>query len=171
MTFYPMYFPMYMGGGPRNNKEGFFFLVMYGAVLGGFVMLFKREVLPNFQMKMIQKNNYSANVEIRQKGYSKIKRITNHNIECLKNKGYTVDEESNKFLYSSWSKQAYLETVDTTNRYLPKVVDLPKEKLIRDCKECNVHSEIVYEYDNIFGNEKQAKKKLYWHKCYIDELK
>ncbi len=170
-AYFPMFMPMHFGGGggrPSNKKELFILLGIMGICIGGLSLLH----LPSFQMKVTQKNNYSAQVDIRRRNYPKIKRITNQNIDCLNKKGYSVHQGLNKYYYSNtWNTIGYLDTIDRTNRREPKVIELSKEKFISDCKECNVHTEIIYEYDSIFGNEKQKKKKLYWHKYYKDELK
>lgn len=160
------------GGGPSNKKDVLIVLSVYVAAIAGFMLFINKEIYGGFQMKVTQKNNYSAQIDIRKKSNPHIIKITNKNIECLKNKGYSVKEKlDTRALYVFWDNIAYLETVDTSNRYVPRAIELSKDTLIRDCKECNVHTEIIYEYDDLFGNEKQTKKKLYWHKCYVDELK
>lgn len=172
---YPIFIPMHFGGGgrgPSSKKEALLLLSVYGAAISVFMYLLHINTSPRFQLKVIQKNNYSGQVYIRERNYPHIRKITNKNIECLKNKGYYVNEKVDKYSISSyWDNIAYLETINQSNRYLPKTIELSKEKLISNCKECDVYTEIIYDYDSIFGNEKQKKKKLYWHKYYKDELK
>ena len=113
---------------------------------------------PTFQIKVTQENPYSANVDVRTKHYPAITRITNQNMECLKRKGYRISETHDKNMYSNWYIIARLEVIDSSNRYIQKHSPLPAEKLIANCKEYDVHTEIIYKYDNEFGNEVQEQK-------------
>ena len=158
---YPVYIPLYLGPtGPLRPRDGGIVLVL----LGGMFYLIHDLYAPKFQMKIIQNDDgHSVNVYIRAKNYPKITRITNQNMTCLKKKGYSIIEMLDSGIYSNWRNITTLKMPDNTNIY--------KENFIADCKECDAHTEIIYKYDNEFGNEVQSKKKLYWSKCYVDELK
>ncbi len=127
------------------------------------------------------RNNYSADINIRisSREHPQILSINNKNIMCLKKKGYTVSDTTTKdSSYGSiWDRIVLVETLANRDRCFPKTLgvteltELTKEKLINDCKECNVHTEIIYKYTNIFGNETQEKKILHWDKHYVDQLK
>lgn len=115
---------------------------------------------PSYQMK-VQKHPSSfrniCDVSIRNRGgYPSHEKTTHHNIDCLKKKGYFLKTNS-FYRYSDWN--------DVVNVYEDDI-----EKLLADCKECNVHTEIAFEYTNMFGNEVQDSQKLYWHKKYQKEL-
>ncbi len=45
------------------------------------------------------------------------------------------------------------------------------EQILKDCKECDVHTEITYRFNDIFENEHASKTSLRWHKYYQEELK
>jgi hypothetical protein len=165
---YPVYIPLYFGHtGPPRPSDAVALIVVLGMAGAAIHYAYK----PTFQMKVTQENTYSANVNIRTKHYPIITRITNQNMACLKKKGYRISETPDKNIYSSWHVITRLEMDDGSNGYMQKYTPLLAEKLIADCKECNAHTEIIYKYDNEFGNEVQEKKKLYWHKCYVNELK
>lgn len=165
---YPVFLPLFLGAGKPPTKGDFIgLLILGGIVIAGITAINS----PKIQMKVTQANNYSANVDIRRQNYPNIQKITHKNIDCLKQKGYSiVDYTHNSMINGLWYKMVNLKAIDTNDKY-PKVIELTKEKLIQDCKECDVSSEIIYSYDSIFGNEKQKRKNLYWHKCYQDELK
>lgn len=159
-----------MGGGKSASKGDLIgLLIVGGVVIAGFTAV----TSPKVQMKVTQTvNNYSANIDIRRLNYPGIEKITNKNIDCLKQKGYSIfDYSQHSMINGFWYNIVHLETIDKSNEYCPKAIELTKEKLIQDCKECDVYSEIIYKYDSIFGNEKQKKLILHWHKCYQDELK
>ncbi len=151
---------MYLGpSGPLRPSDKVAIILVFGSIFGAIHYL----LAPKFQMKVIQSDSQSAAVHIRAKNYPHITKITNQNSACLKNKGYRIIEMLDRGIYSSWHKITHID--------IQKSIDMPKEKFIADCKECDTHTEIIYKYDNEFGNEVQKKNKLYWHKCYVDELK
>jgi hypothetical protein len=161
MTYYPPTFvPLHFHSGPMSGKDALISLVVVLTVAFG---ILDHLGSPKLQMNVTQnRDNYSADVSIRTRNSPQIISVNNKNIECLKQKGYIVNDTDNKYYGGSWNRIVYVETGSK---------ELPNEKLINDCKECNVHTEIIYKYDNIFWNEKQDKKTLYWHKCYTDQLK
>jgi hypothetical protein len=170
MTFVPMYVPIHYGGGgggdPKGTAIGLLLVVGIGVIGGNYI------TKPKFQMK-ICKNMYHKEmlqVNIRYKGsYPRIHSLKHYNSECLRKKGYTVQEVEQPFrqVYLSdfsWDSFATIEKLDRSSNIL-------KEKIVPDCKMCNVYTEIIYSYDNFFGKEVQAKNTLYWHKNYVEELK
>jgi hypothetical protein len=177
----------YTGKGGFLNKTDIFLLFLGISSTLAICLVEYKKASNKFQLKVIQNNDYSANINMRINAnidrYVCIKKIINKNIECLKNKGYLINENLNegylihtnfnKYLLTPyfWNNITYLETVDYSYSLIPRTFKLSKEKLIKDCKECNVHTEIIYEYDDIFLNEKQNKKEFYWHECYKDKLK
>ena len=108
---------------------------------------------PKYQIKL-QKSAYPNiyNVSIRCRGYASVELIKHHNIDCLKAKGCFVNTAS-VTINHYWTNVATIRHDDI-------------EKLLAECIECNVHTEVVYERTNIFGNEVQESQKLYWHKHY-----
>lgn len=172
MSFYPLFIPMYSGGGGGSGKS---MLILLGATVGGWYLFIDLITRPKYQMKMMSDSPSSANIQIRRNiisGYGDIHTIKHKNIEELKKKGYSVyEDKDNKYICSyTWHRFVSLETVDRTDKFYPKEIDLPKDKLIADCKECDVYTEIIYRYNNVFGNEKYDKQKLYWHKNFKEEL-
>jgi hypothetical protein len=162
MSFYPIYIPLYFGGAPpppMGPKEKLAWLIAAGSIVGGFSALVYNTYTPKFQMKLTQDINNSAAVFMRTKNYPKIRSMTNTNLECLREKGYTVNEMPYYGSYL-WNQIAGINPHDKKMQPPDKLM----EKLATDCKECQTSTEIAYEYDNVFGNEKQEKKKLYWYK-------
>lgn len=157
---YPVYIPLYFGStGPPGPGDKVAILLIIGCIFGAIHNLYT----PKFQMKVSQNDSQSAAVYVRAKKYPHVTKIINQNTACLKTKGYYIIEMLDTGIYSNWH--------EITNLSAQKSIGVSKEKLIADCKECDTHTEIIYKYDNEFGNEVQKKKKLYWHKCYVDELK
>lgn len=129
-----------------------------GILLGAFTMSSNKK--PKYQMQL-QKNpvDYGNryNVSIRCNGYASHEITKHHNIDCLKAKGYAIT----------------IEQVYNYNHYWTNVANIYHddiEKILADCKECNVYTEVVYERTNMFGNEVQESQKLHWHKHYQKEL-
>jgi hypothetical protein len=162
---YPVYIPLYFGPtGPPRPTDAVALMAVLGMAGAAIHYIYK----PKFQLKVTHESINSANVHIRTKHYPTITQISNENMACLKKKGYRIYETLDKNIYSNWRAIARLEMQDKDPVLPDSVV---AEKVIADCKECNAHTEILYRYDNEFGNEVQQKKKLYWHKCYMNELK
>jgi hypothetical protein len=171
MTHYPVFVPIYYGGGRRGQSpkgEKLAALAIIGAAITGYIMLLSSLNRPKIQMKITPKNEYAADVNIRSHNYPRITKISNQNMDCLERKGYAVREDGGNGCISSisWYQIAYLEA-DRANE--SKTVKLSKEKFLNDCKECDIYTEIIYGHDTIFGNEKQVKKKLRWTNCYEEE--
>jgi hypothetical protein len=112
-----------------------------------------------------------ANIYIRTDKYSIINNIEHKNIECLEKKGYKLRNPSyniynNLHINDYWTfvKVLSKDSNDTDSIYKTQ---LTKDILIEDCKECNVYTDISYKYNDILNNE---VKRVYWYKCYKDEL-
>ena len=168
MTFYPVYFPMYHGGGsggggdPRALALGY--LIVFSLATVGFNHITK----PKLQMK-IYKNHFNTNIlniDIRYKnGFPHVRSMKHFNTDLLQNKQYIISQKPPSYYGGvylsnvSWDTFATIGKMDTIDQFLA------------DCKEGDVYTEIIYSYDNFFGMEVQAKKRLYWHKNYVEELK
>jgi hypothetical protein len=169
MTYYPLFIPIYYGGGGggRNPK---YIALGYIAVLGLATVGFNQITKPKFQMK-ISKNHYNTNalnVYIRYKNsFPRVKSLNHHNTTSLEKKGYSISHPTPSYYGGvylsnlSWDAFATIGKKDTPT----------KSQFTEDCKEANVYTEIIYSYDNFFGNEVQDKKRIYWHKNYVEELK
>ncbi len=161
MTFYPMYIPVYYGGGgdPKGTALGLLIALGIGVVGVNYINR------PKFQMKICKKSHYleTLHVNIRYKGaYPRVSSLKHYNTDSLRKKGYNIREEEQRY------SEAYLSNI-FWNSFA--AIDNPKEDFVDTCKELNVYTELIYSYDNFFGKEVQDKKKLYWHKNYVEELK
>ena len=148
-----MFIPM-MGGGGGGKKEVAVMMALYaGALYGVGVWLWN----PSYQMKV----NQHGTVQVRKsKGFPNGIRVEQKNLECLLKKGYHITNNSrygDTYIYDRWQEIYYVENTDI-------------KKLLADCKECNVHTEIRYKWDDVLKNERTGSKKLYWHKCYKEEM-
>jgi hypothetical protein len=163
MTFYPMYIPIHYGGGdPKGTAIGL--LITLGIGIVGFNYIMK----PKFEMK-IYRNHFNTNIlnnDIRYKNnYPHVKSLKHYNIDSLQKKQYNISQKTPSYYGGvylsnlSWDTFATIGKKDNIDQF------------VADCKESDVYTEIIYSYDNFFGREVQAKKKLYWYKNYVEELK
>lgn len=140
--------------------DGKIALGLLGVTFVGYYLFIEYAICrPIYQMKMIS-GPHTAKVLIRRKKGGDVHKIKHKNIQKLIEKGYDINTEPNPIINYKWNTIITLQKENMT-----------KEKLITDCKECDVYTTIVYGYDGVFGNEKYDKKKLYWHKNYQEELK
>ncbi len=127
-----------------------------GALYGVGVWLWK----PSYQMKV---NQYGTVRVRKSNGFDTGLRIEHKNVECLLKKGYSITDPNYgyrvTYIYSNWEKVMF---VDRENFNI--------KQLLTDCKECNVHTEIRYKWEDIVKNERSGSKQLYWHKCYKEEM-
>lgn len=168
MTFVPMYIPIHYGGGGGGGGDAKYVALAYIVVFGLGSVGFNHITKPKLQIK-IYKNHFNTNilnVDIRYKnGFPHVKSLNHYNTITLEKKGYSISQKSPSYygrVYLSdvsWKTFATIGKKDTIDQF------------VADCKESDVYTEIIYSYDNFFGNEVQAKKKLYWHKNYVEELK
>lgn len=126
-----------------------------GIILGA--LSFSPNKKPRYQMKLQKNtvdfgNRYSVSMRCIG-GYPSQQITKHHNIDCLKSRGHFVKTESVYTYYRYWTNVANIYHDDI-------------EKILADCKDCNVYTEVVYERTNIFGNEVQESQTLYWHKHY-----
>lgn len=167
MSFVPMYIPIYHGGGGGGGNPKYValaYIVVFGLATVGFNHITK----PTLQMK-IYKNHFNRNtlnVDIRYKnGFPCIRSLKHFNTDLLQKKQYSISQKPPSYYGGVYLSNLSWDTFATIGK--KDTID----KFIEDCKECDVYTEIIYSYDNFFGNEVQAKKKLYWHKNYVEELK
>ncbi len=143
------------GGGPSSKKEA---VVMFALLAGALYVTGEWIWKPSYQMKV----NQHGTVQVRKsKGFDNGLHIEHKNVECLLNKGYSVIDSNYghrvTYIHSDWKKVIYVDN--------PNI-----KQLLADCKECNVHTEIRYKWDDIAKNERTGSKTLYWHKCYKEEM-
>ncbi len=171
MLFYPIFIPIYPGGGRGGGGGGSPIILLIPLIIfGGVGIILSKSYKPDFQMKIIHDDlPHIVVVKIRKQNYPSVKKITHKNIEGLKEKGYTIYNYTDN--YTLRYDHIWHNIIDISTKYYLKNIDITKDKLIEDCKECDVYTEIIYNYNTIFGNEKQAIKKLYWSKHYVEELK
>lgn len=170
---YPIY-PIYqiyttsdnnvLGSYPINLLKHY---IIAGTLFSGMIICVYISEMPNVQMKITQIGKTSLDILVRTHNYSQITKITNKNVEYLTQKGYLMSNhiKNKKYydnIYWGWAKTLTLKKLDN-NFHTTQFID--------DCKKNDIHTEIIYTYDTWLGNEKQKKKKLYWHKCYRENLK
>jgi hypothetical protein len=130
---------------------------------GGIGLYFSDKVRPKFKMAVVKSElSDTASINIIQTRSPNIRHINTNNTDCLKNKGYDVNLRLPGYIDSHlWYGIGNIKKDGMTG-----------QRLIADCKECQVNTEIIYEYNNILlGNKVQLdRKQLYWHKNFKDEL-
>lgn len=106
---------------------------------------------PSFHLD-IQKNGNSAQIERHERNFPRIRRISHYNEECLIKKGYIIE----------------LITYTYYNSVFVYKKDLIIEQLMADCKECDVHTVIDYEYKPFYSTRTQDySKRLEWSACHV----
>ncbi len=123
---------------------------------GGMALYYTNKNKPKFKMMIVESYSSTAYINIQHTKYPHIKHIITNNTDCLKDKGYDVNLKIPDVY--RWDMTYSIGNIKKDNR--------TKQRFIADCKECQVNTVIIYEYnDIIFGNKnKLAKEQLYWHK-------
>ncbi len=170
-TFVPYFIPIVSpgGGGGGGKKEFFQALGMYSLVLGLYVGLIYYDTCPTYKMKVFYNSDRDRiwslgpgyNVAISLKyGYTTEERVKHNNIDCLRQKGYNV---------KIYEPPSYTHYYDHNRARIESEESI--EQILKDCKECDVHTEITYRFNDIFRNERTSKTSFRWHKYYQEELK
>lgn len=169
MTYYPVFIPIHHGGGGSGGDPKALILA-YIAVFGLATVGFNQITKPKIQMK-IYKNHYNTNVlnvDIRYKNsYPRVRSLKHHNTDTLQKKQYIISQKPPSYYGNVYLSNLSWDTFAT----IGKKDTISKNQFTKDCKECDVYTEIIYSYDNFFGNEVQDKKRIYWNKNYVEELK
>jgi hypothetical protein len=80
--------------------------------------------------------------------------IKHHNIDCLKHRGYTIRQPTRHF-------NRYRELVATIDDYRTL------ETFRKDCKECDVYSELQYDPSHYDSHEYATTIKRSWHNALV----
>jgi len=114
---------------------------------------------PTVQIKVLKSSNKLAIIYFRKVNYPNAVKITNKNINRLIEKGYTIKTKEEDNSYSTWSPIVSIDKKNVTIK-----------QFINDCKECNVYTEVIYNYNTIISNnEKQKTKNFNWDIYYKNE--
>lgn len=157
---YPIFIPMFTGGGGPATPAGG--LVMLTFILFAGPYMYLNMYVPKFKLKVAHEED-CAQIMIRTRAHKTVKRITNEGLDCMKNKGY-------KYKCKLYGGHTFFDNWDQIG-IISKDKPFSKEQFITDCKECNVSTEVRYNYETIFGNETQVLKQLPWADNYAKELK
>lgn len=89
------------------------------------------------------------------------------NVECLRKKGYIINsvkdwETPSHMKYSK--PQTYWTTI--ANIQKPEG-NVSLDKVIADCKECEVYTDVKYQIKLPIAGTIKGERKLYWHKCQL----
>lgn len=173
-TFVPYFIPIVSpGGGGGGKKEFFQALITYSLVLGLYVGFVYYDTCPTYKMKVFYNSDRDRawsqlgpgyNVDIYLKnGYTTEERVKHNNIECMRQKGYNVQ---------IYEQPSYRRYYNYGNNCAARIESKgPIEQILEDCKQCDVHTEITYRFNDMFRNEITRKTSFRWHKHYAEELK
>ena len=156
MSFYPIFIPGGGGGGGGGPQ----FILAYIAGVGLFAGLLEILTRPAFHADIIKYGN-CATIWPHYRNYPHIQRTTINNTECLEAKGYKVQIGATAF-GERLPRTIYISSKDDIKS------DLSIEELLADCKKCNTHMDIDYEYDGLFTCKMHdATKRLNWSSCRV----
>lgn len=136
-------------------KEGVAFAIAYTGFIGILVGASISLASPSFHAD-IQKSGDCATIMPCYRDYPIIQRTTYYNTECLEAKGYKIRIGATAF-----------------GERLPKTIfisksDLNIDQLLADCKECNTHMDIDYEYSGFYTQKMHdATTRLNWSSCRV----
>jgi hypothetical protein len=152
---YPIVVPIVPTGSPPPGGFGLLFILV-----GGMSYMLYKKSEKTYQMKITKATEYTAGVNIRSINYPNLVKITNHNLDCLERKGYDLNKKNNHYFLHLWSPIVSLN----------KAQPISTDELVKDCRECNVSTEIYYKYDSFLHNEVNKKIKFEWANCVKDEI-
>ena len=143
-------------GGGGGGKQGLIVLLVSCVFTG----LLYYIVSPSYTMKIRNKSPFRGHKVILylKNGFTHEEFVKHKNIDCLRQKGHNVRIFERRNRYSDND----CACVDSKE---------PIEKILEDCKQCDVHTEISYRFYDMFRNEITRKKSFRWHKQYQEELK
>lgn len=156
MSFYPIFIPMGGGGGGGSPRA---LLAAYCGAIGLVVYGLHYMHSPTVSLK-VKENGGSGNIvtALKHTNYPKIKMVETKNLDCLREKGYSI--ENNSPYHGSKKDMASLAIAKK---------GIAKEEFLTDCKECNVRTEVTYTYRGPFWKSRYNKS-FEWHKCYKDKV-
>lgn len=164
MTFFPIFIH---GNGPQT----------IGSIIGllaVFPLIHYHYNVPKLTFKTTHKDDM-VKIKLKSDITIKTEYVKNNNVECLTKRGYKTEEVANIYEKMYMNKNDKYDNAYLTYGYtIPKLLSkegLNKETFLKDCEECNVSTEVRYNYDSFFGNEKQVKKVFNWKDYYEEELK
>jgi len=152
---YPVFVPIAPTGPPTSGGVGGLLIL-----LGGMCYMIYKQTKKTYQMKITQPNESTATVQVRSINYPNLVKITNHNLDCLQQKGYKLNTDNNPYVSYSWTPIVALNKRTPVSKY----------EFTEDCRKCNVSTEISYRYDSFLHNEVHKKIKIEWAKCVKDEI-
>jgi hypothetical protein len=156
MSFYPIFIPMNGGGGGGGSPGAF--LAAYCGAIGLLVCGLHYMHSPTVSLKV--KENWGGIVTtLKHTDYPKFKKVESKNLDCLREKGYSIKNNSG-YHFVSQKDKASLAIAKK---------GLTKEEFLADCKECNVRTEVTYTYRGPFWKSR-CNKSFEWHKCYKDKV-
>lgn len=150
---------MHIGGGPTSPAGG---LIMFAFSVCAGTYMYLNMFVPKFKLKAAHEED-CARIMIRTRGMKTVKRITDNGMDCMRKKGYTYEPER----YAGHTFFNHWDQIGTIKKTKP----FDKEEFIADCKECNAGTYVRYNYETIFGNEKQVLREFSWADNYAKELK
>ena len=152
---YPIVVPI----APTGSSPPGGFSLLFILVCGMSYILYK-QTENTYQMKITKATETTAGVNIRSINYPNLVKIKNHNLDCLQKKGYELNYKNNLHFLHLWSPIVGIH----------KQTPISTDELVKDCRECNVSTEIAYKYDSFLHNEVHKKVHFEWAKCVKDEI-
>lgn len=146
------------GGGGGSPREMAAVLAVYCGTIGLFICGLQYFPSPTVSLK-VKENRGDIVTTLKHRDYPKFKRVETNNLDCLREKGYSIKNNSGYHVISQ---------KDNASLAIAKK-GLTKEEFLADCKECNVRTEVIYSYRGPFWKSRYNKS-FEWHKCYKDKV-
>lgn len=161
MSYFPMFIPIYSGGGGGGPMGTPQFIVLLG-ILGGTCWIYNKNIKPRAELQIRHTKYAEKAIYVRTKEYNYPQDVKSTIINggCLDNKGYNIISAH----YSNYNNKYYY----IISRKDGKPID--KKEFLADCKECDVKTKIQYKYTTIFLSTKKVKKEVAWHDAFQDRL-